>query len=352
MTDNVTALYSAISDYSAYYDGVDDDAAPCNLYGIKTLSKWFLVTLYCLVFILGFLGNGLVVCVLVKHRKQSNLTDICLFNLAFSDLVFVITLPFYSHLSMKGYWTFGDFMCHVISGFHRMGFFSSIFFMVIMTLDRYIVIVHGHKVARYRTMRLTLALTFISWILSLCVSLPSFIFTKVSNESGTQDECKFYPENKDWVRYDLFATNILGLVLPLLVMVVCYSRIIPVLVKMKTAKRHRIVKLILSIVAVFFLFWTPYNISLFLTYLQSEKIVSLECEGDKSLRRSIIVTEALAYTHCCLNPIIYAFVGQKFMRRALQMLKKWLPISSRDLSDGSSRRSSVQSRSSGMSFMM
>ncbi|KAF6725480.1 C-C chemokine receptor type 5 [Oryzias melastigma] len=352
MTD-VTYFVSTTTDYSSYYNSEEDDAAPCDLIAIKTFSKRCLITLYSLVFILGFLGNGLVVCVLVKHWKQSNLTDICLFNLAFSDLVFVITLPFYSHLSMMGYWTFGNFMCHVLSGFHRTGFFSSIFFMVIMTLDRYIVIVHGHrKVTRYRTIRLTIALTFISWILSLCVSLPSFIFTKVSNESGNQEECTFLPENKDWVRYDLFATNVLGLILPLLVMVVCYSRIIPVLMKMKTAKRHRVVKLILSIVAVFFLFWAPYNISLFLNYLHSENVVSVDCEGDKSLRGSIIVTEALAYTHSCLNPIIYAFVGQKFMRRALQMLKKWLPISTRDLSDGSSRRSSVQSRSSGMSFVM
>ncbi|RVE62412.1 hypothetical protein OJAV_G00156890 [Oryzias javanicus] len=318
---------------------------PCDYESVKVANTGILVTLYSLVFAVGLLGNGLVVCVLMKHWKQSNLTDICLFNLALSDLVFVITLPFYSHVLVKGYWTFGDFMCHVLSGFHRMGFFSSIFFMVIMTLDRYIVIVHGHKVARYRTMRLTLALTFISWILSLCVSLPSFLFTKVSNES--EDECLLLPENNHWYHYDLFATNILGLVLPLLVMVVCYSRIIPVLVKMKTAKKHRIVKLILSIVAVFFLFWAPYNISFFLNYLHSQHIIILTCSGDGNLRLAVSVTEAFAYTHCCLNPIIYAFVGQKFMRRTLQMLKKWLPSSVGDLSDSVSRRSSVVSRSSG-----
>ncbi|KAF6725443.1 putative C-C chemokine receptor type 3 [Oryzias melastigma] len=314
---------------------------PCDYEEVKVANTGILVTLYSLVFVLGLLGNGLVVCVLVKHWKQSNLTDICLFNLAVSDLVFVITLPFYSHFLVKGYWTFGNFMCHVLSGLHRTGFFSSIFFMVIMTLDRYIVIVHGHKVAQYRTMRLTIALTIITWILSLCVSLPSFILAE------SEDECLFLPENEHWHHYDLFATNVLGLILPLLVMVVSYSRIIPVLVKMKTAKRHRIVKLILSIVAVFFLFWAPYNISFFLNYLHLQNIIILTCNGDRNLRLAVSVTEAFAYTHCCLNPIIYAFVGQKFMRRTLQMLKKWLPISVGDLSDSSSRRSSVVSRSSG-----
>uniref|UniRef100_A0A3B3DJ61 G-protein coupled receptors family 1 profile domain-containing protein n=1 Tax=Oryzias melastigma TaxID=30732 RepID=A0A3B3DJ61_ORYME len=171
------------------------------------------------------------------------------------------------------------------------------------------------------------------------------VFLTISKIS--EDECLFLPENEHWHHYDLFATNVLGLILPLLVMVVSYSRIIPVLVKMKTAKRHRIVKLILSIVAVFFLFWAPYNISFFLNYLHLQNIIILTCNGDRNLRLAVSVTEAFAYTHCCLNPIIYAFVGQKFMRRTLQMLKKWLPISVGDLSDSSSRRSSVVSRSSG-----
>uniref|UniRef100_A0A3P9HC26 G-protein coupled receptors family 1 profile domain-containing protein n=2 Tax=Oryzias latipes TaxID=8090 RepID=A0A3P9HC26_ORYLA len=335
MAENWTFMFNFTSLPTGIYNFCDYDS-------VKVTNTGILVILYNLVFALGLLGNGLVVCVLVKHWKQSNLTDICLFNLALSDLLFVITLPFYSHVLVKGYWTFGDFMCHILSGFHRTGFLSSIFFMIILTLDRYIVILHSHKLAQYRTMRLTIALTLTSWILSACVSLPSFIFTKVSN-----DECYFLPETEDWHHYDLFATNILGLILPLLVMVACYSRIIPVLVKMKTAKKHRVVKLIISIVGVFFLFWAPFNISLFLNFLLSHDIIPHTCDSDKNLRLAVSVTEAFAYTHCCLNPIIYAFVGQKFMRRTLQMLKKWLPISTTDLLESVSRRSSVVSRSSG-----
>ncbi|KAF3859635.1 hypothetical protein F7725_022034 [Dissostichus mawsoni] len=60
-------------------------------------------------------SNGLVVCVLVKHRKQTNLTDICLLNLALSDLLFIVMLPFYSHYSRVGQWTFGDFLCRFAS---------------------------------------------------------------------------------------------------------------------------------------------------------------------------------------------------------------------------------------------
>uniref|UniRef100_A0A3B4FUX0 G-protein coupled receptors family 1 profile domain-containing protein n=1 Tax=Pundamilia nyererei TaxID=303518 RepID=A0A3B4FUX0_9CICH len=263
--------------YGNYSDFDYGDYAPANSTDVKEFSQVFLAILYSLVFILGFIGNGLVVCVLVKHRNQSNLTDICLFNLALSDLLFVFMLPFFSHNTRVGQWTFGDFMCRLISGSHHIGFFSSIFFMVVMTLDRYMIIMHAHRVARYRTKKAAIILTMLVWMLSLFVSLPDFIFIQETKESQ-KFGCDYPKESKVWEHYNLFTTNVLGLVIPVLVMV-----------------------------------------------------------G---------LTEALAYTHCCLNPIIYAFVGEKFMRRALQLLKRLMPGYSRDLTDSSFRRSSVMSRGS------
>ncbi|XP_035862361.1 C-C chemokine receptor type 2-like [Sander lucioperca] len=328
------------TDYSSYGDL--PDFAPCSNFDLKDFGKVFLPTLYSLVFILGFLGNGLVVCVFVKHCNQTNLTDICLFNLALSDLLFVLTLPFYSHYSMVGQWTFGDFMCHFTSGSHNTGFFSSIFFMIVMTLDRYVVIMHTQKVARYRTVRLGIAMTVFVWMLSLCVSLPVIIFTKVTNDSQ-QQACSYVPNNA-WKSYHTLTINVLGLMIPLLVMIVCYSRLIPILVNMRSAKKHRVIKLIVSIVIAFFIFWAPYNISLFLMFLKSEGVLPNNCNMESNLGLSVTVTETFAYTHCCLNPIIYAFVGQKFMKRALQLLRKWVPgillPSNRDLSDSSYRKSS------------
>lgn len=367
-----------VYDYPSYDEIEDNDVfTPSEPSDVGALAKVFLPTLYSLVFILGFIGmcvreresylhyialhiwciiwqivflstgNGLVVCVLLKHRNQTNLTDICLFNLAVSDLLFILTLPLYAHYSVVGEWTFGDVMCRFAAVSHNTGFFSSIFFMIVMTLDRYVVILHSLTLARYRTMRTGIALAALVWMLSLSVSVPAIIFTKVTNQSYGLG-CDYVPENYAWNLYNLFATNILGLVIPLLVMVACYSRIIPTLLNMRSAKRHRIVKLIISIVAAFFIFWAPYNICLFVNFLKIKG--KLQGNLDVSLRWAIAVTETFAYSHCCLNPIIYAFVGQKFMKRALQLLRNWVPglhlPSTGDVSDSSFRKSSVMSRSS------
>ncbi|KAK2844292.1 hypothetical protein Q5P01_010951 [Channa striata] len=344
------------SAYADYYDGGFQSAnySPCENGNMRDFGSVFLPTIYSLVFILGFIGNGLVVCVLVKHRNQTNLTDICLFNLAVSDLVFVLTLPFYCHYTVIGEWAFGDFMCRLVSGCHNTGFFSSIFLLIVMTLDRYVIIIHAHSVARYRTLRAGIAVTSVVWLISLFVSLPSFVLSKATNETGIMS-CSDIPDDPGWKRYKPITTNVLGLVVPLVVMVACYGRIIPTLVNMRTAKKHRVVKLIVAIVVVFFSCWAPYNISVFLRFLMSENKLEYydSCSLDKNLRLSVAVTETIAYIHCCLNPIIYAFVGQKFMKRAVQLLNKCVPglhiPFPSNVSDSSYRKSSIVSRSSQIS---
>ncbi|KAM3613825.1 uncharacterized protein V6R79_005534 [Siganus canaliculatus] len=340
MSGNTTDEY----DYSSYYDGGMDAFQPCDSGNVSSFGKVFVPTLYSLVCIFGFIGNGLVVCVLVKHRNKTNLTDICLFNLALSDLIFVFTLSFYTHFIVVSDWVFGDFMCRFLAICSETGFLSSIFFMIVMTLDRYVVILHALTVAKYRTLRAGIILTVCVWMLSFTISLPELIFTKLGNDTGS-NHCFYSPENQAWKLYSLVVKNILGLVIPLLVMVTCYSRIIPRLVNMRSAKKHRIVRLIIFIVVAFFLFWTPYNICLFLKYLYNQG----SCTLQENFALAVTVTETFAFTHCCLNPVIYAFVGQKFTKRVLQMVTAWVPgchwVSARGLSDSSYRKSSISSRS-------
>ncbi|XP_029359663.1 C-C chemokine receptor type 2-like isoform X2 [Echeneis naucrates] len=294
------------------------------------------------------MGNGVVVCVLVKHRKQTNMTDICLFNLALADLLFVLTLPFYAHFSAVSQWTMGDFFCRFITCCQQIGFLSSIFFMIAMTLDRYTVILHTHKAAWYRTLESTVIMSILVWIVSICLSVPASFYTTVKNASETL-VCARSQENHAWNLYHIFLANVLGLIVPMLVMVSCYCRIVPVVMNMKTAKKHRAVRLIIFLVAIFFLLWSPYNICIFLLFLQCQEKLPNDCSFDTNLKFSVIVTEVLAYTHCCLNPVIYAFFGHRFMKRVVKMLCEWASVIhsgfGRDF-PASIRRRSVSSRSS------
>ncbi|XP_034158890.2 C-C chemokine receptor type 5-like [Pangasianodon hypophthalmus] len=123
--------------------------------------------------------------------------------------------------------------------------------------------------------------------------------------------------------YSLIQLNILGLIIPLSVMVFCYSRIIPILMAMKSPKKNKAVRLMLVLVIVFFLFWTPYNIVIFLRFLNHLGYMT-RCHEHGNMAMQWV--ETLAVSHCCLNSIIYAFVGQKLRNFFLKILKEWFPL--------------------------
>ncbi|KAG7335604.1 hypothetical protein KOW79_000297 [Hemibagrus wyckioides] len=312
------------SEFLDYYGSIN--AFACDNISIRTFSKVFLPTLYSIVFIVGLIGNGLVLCVLVKYHKRSNMSDVCLFNLALSDLLFLLSLPFWAHYAAITQWVFGRFMCHAVTALYMLGFYGSIFFMILMTIDRYAVIVHTYTsiFSKYRSVRATIALILFMWTLSLGASLPIIIFSEVKNKSDGLTCSVEYPEGTAWRSLIYIELNILSLIIPLSVMVFCYSRIIPILMSMTSLKKHKAVRLMLVLVSVFFLFWTPYNVVIFLKFLHQLGYMST-CQWYQDLNMAMQWVETIAFTHCCLNPIIYAFVGQRFRNLFLKILKESFP---------------------------
>ncbi|KAG7335616.1 hypothetical protein KOW79_000309 [Hemibagrus wyckioides] len=144
LTVTVSTEQSIAEDYSDYDNLTPGAYSPHITTHIKAFSRVFLPTIYSIVFIVGLIGNGLVLCVLVKYHKRSNMSDVCLFNLALSDLLFLLSLPFWAHYAAITQWVFGRFMCHAVMALHMLGYYGSIFFMMLMTIDHYAVIVHTH----------------------------------------------------------------------------------------------------------------------------------------------------------------------------------------------------------------
>ncbi|XP_063056030.1 C-C chemokine receptor type 5-like [Engraulis encrasicolus] len=317
---------------------------PCKTGGWESFGQVFLPTLYSLVFVTGLLGNGLVVCVLLWFCRRCNLTDVCLLNLALSDLLFVLSLPLWATYAAKGSWPWNIAMCRLMTLLYTTGFYGSIGFMVAMTLDRYLLIVHPTLAVTWRTFKMSMLVIGAVWALSFMASLPSLMLVEVNTTANT---CGL--KDSWWRSFDFVEMNILGLVLPLSVMVFCYARIIPTLIRMRTHKKHKAIRLIVTVVATFFLFWTPYHIALFLHMLKEQGFLQdMDCHQMDQLDLAMKVTETVSFTHCCLNPIIYAFAGEKFCRLVVKMLGKQLPLCSMSRQYSTEHRSSVFSRSSEM----
>ncbi|NWY04544.1 CCR8 protein, partial [Nothoprocta ornata] len=279
--------------------------------------------LYSILFVTGLMGNALVVWVLIVFRKINAMTDVYLLNLAFSDLLFVFSLPFLAHYSAGGHWPFGKAMCKLISSAYFIGFYSSAFFITIMSIDRYLAIVRSVYALRVRTAARGAVTSLLLWAVAVLASAPAFLFFREVDDGNNTACVPHYPGSSNgWKIFSNFEVNAVGWLVPLAILIFCYYSILKNLQKCHTRNKYKAMKLVFIVVAVFFLFWTPINVVLFLDSLQNMYILD-DCRTSKRLALAMELAEAFSFAHCCLNPLIYAFVGEKFKKYLCEAFGKY-----------------------------
>ncbi|XP_044311487.1 CX3C chemokine receptor 1 [Varanus komodoensis] len=292
----------------------------CDKMDLQMSGRVFLPILYGLVFTIGLVGNSLVVFTILKSWHQKSITDIFLLNLAISDLLFVVSLPFWASYIIHG-WTLGNLSCQIVASFYSVGFFGGMLFISVISIDRYLAIVCATFVMKTRTANHAYPISVTIWVLAILFAAPHFAFIQKSENKCTS----LYPVQLEeiWPLFSYMEINILGFLLPLCIMIFCYLRIIKTLYSCKTNRKKRAIRLILMVVIVFFLFWTPYHVSLLLQVLRIYGVFNT-CSSLRLLDYMVHVTEPLAFSHCCLNPIIYAFAGEKFRKYLYQLVLRCL----------------------------
>ncbi|XP_058870533.1 C-C chemokine receptor type 4-like [Acipenser ruthenus] len=314
----------------------------CDKKDIVAFGARFLPVFYYLVFLLSMLGNGLVLFILFKYEKLANVTNILILSLVVSNLVFISSLPFWATYHSSE-WIFGSTMCKLPSTIYFIGFYSSILFLTLMTIDRYLSVVHAISAAKTRRRHYALISSTVVWCVSIAATIPEFILHDVreDNESSLLCEDTGYSNDimKRWKQLGFYKQIVIFFLLPLIVVLFCYTRIVTTIIKTRMQQKCWALKLIFIIVVIFFLCWTPYNVVIFLESLQN-----LESSTDDTCNNSLdyasYICRNLAYLHCCVNPVFFTFVGRKFQDHLTKFLRKEIPCI------GSQPQSSFSGRSS------
>uniref|UniRef100_A0A3P9DBN6 G-protein coupled receptors family 1 profile domain-containing protein n=1 Tax=Maylandia zebra TaxID=106582 RepID=A0A3P9DBN6_9CICH len=258
-------------------------------------------------FIISLIGNGLLLCVLFIYEKLTSVTTIFILNLTCSDLIFTITLPFWAvdHLH---HWVFGEFVCKFLTAAFFVGLYSSVILLTAMTVDRFILVVlhkwpSNHKCA--------IGACIAAWVISILASLSDAMKVKVESWEG-KNFC--YDESEDTLGHYLQVS--LLFFLPFAIIIFCYSAILMKVLQGLNRRKFRTVAVLLCIVAAFFICWGPYHIMLLIKSLNTNN----DCKVLKRLAVAYHICEMLAYSHCCMNPLLY-MLSQKLRKHLLSLLR-------------------------------
>ncbi|KAK7157548.1 hypothetical protein R3I93_008900 [Phoxinus phoxinus] len=317
--------FSADYNYTLYDEDCCGGGLVCEQDSSMHFDSIFIPVLYSLALVVGLLGNGLVLVVLWKKRQSLNVTDIFILHLSLADTLLLMTLPFWAVEAVKG-WIFGTTLCKLNGALFKINFYCGIFMLSCISLDRFLSIVYAVQMYSRKKPMATHCCCLMVWLFCILLSIPDWIFLVASKDSRRQDktECaSFYPPGH-WRLFSRLLYHILGFALPAIMMLVCYSCILLRLRRgSQGMQKKRAIRVIIALVLAFFINWTPLNITLIIDTMKNNQTTGFQtsCESSTALDIALTATSTLGYLHCCVNPVLYAFVGVKFRQHLLDILR-------------------------------
>ncbi|KAG7261540.1 hypothetical protein CRUP_000351 [Coryphaenoides rupestris] len=351
-------------DFSTIYDELnftynytefihDPITKPCESTPISDAVMIGVSVFYVLIFLLAIPGNLVVGLVIGLNPQPLSPSDLYLFNLAVADILLAVTLPFWATSVTLG-WVFGDAMCKLVSILQGLSFYVSILFLACISVDRYLAIVRAMDARKANRKLASWCVCAAVWLAGGLLSLPGFWnsatpSTNSSNGSGPLTMCAehYDPSSaNEWRLATRALCHTLGFILPLAVMLLCYGVTVRRLLHTKGGfQRQRAMRVIVAVVVAFLLCWMPYHMSVIADTFLRARIVLYNCPTRNAIDCAMFATQSLGLLHSCVNPVLYAFVGEKFRRRLEHVVKKTRVLDRTSMSSRPSRSSvSLESR--------
>ncbi|XP_061612927.1 C-C chemokine receptor type 10 [Phyllopteryx taeniolatus] len=320
LRDDPSAAYDSadyanwsLEDWQQTEDDYGDGGSEwCEAGRRESAIKVFQTCVFAAIFLSGVAGNVLVMSTFAAYRRRRrSATDAFLFQLALADLLLLLTLPLQAADTNVG-WIFSAPACKAVRAVYAVSTYSGLLLLACIGVERYLAVVRSRRTARRRCRSPAVgrAAAATVWPAATLFGLPEIFYSGVSG-SGADAYCGTLGGAD--VKTAADGTVIGVFALSFLVMAVCYSGIARVLRAgsggAKRWRRRRTLKLMLALVLLFLLFQLPHSV-----------VLSVKMARPLCALLPEYVTRTLAYARCCLNPVMYALVGQRFRGDVLELL--------------------------------
>ncbi|XP_036385307.1 C3a anaphylatoxin chemotactic receptor [Megalops cyprinoides] len=303
------------------------------------------IVLYSLTCLLGIPGNAFVIWI-AGFKMKRTVNTIWFVNLASADFLCCLSIPFsIVEIALDYHWPYGNVLCKVLPTVIILNMFASVFTLTLISLDRFALVIKPVWSQNHRSTALASVLCIAAWCMALALSLPSMIYREVHTEASN-DICTYdHSSAGSSVVKSIHVTRfVFGFLLPLTVIIICYSLIAGKVSRSSFSKSQKAFRIILGVIVAFFVCWLPYHIVGLL----------MEYGGDIATSPMMGLLDqlsvSLAYINSCLNPLLYVFMGQDFKEKVKLSLRRVLENAfSEDMTRSTVHSRGQQSRTTGSS---
>ncbi|XP_064637445.1 cholecystokinin receptor type A-like isoform X2 [Lineus longissimus] len=192
--------------------------------GPQQLSKELMITLYSCIFVIGVVGNALVIVTLIQNKRMRTVTNVLLLNLSISDLLLVVLcMPFTLIGVLLKNFIFGPFMCPTIRYLQGVSVGVSAFTLVAIAMERFFAICQPLRSRRWQTLSHSYKLIVAVWITTGIINIPTAVFTKLWELKNGAHKCiEELPDPTFEKIYQVFIATVF-LLLPFILMLLAYT---------------------------------------------------------------------------------------------------------------------------------
>ncbi|XP_071969060.1 C3a anaphylatoxin chemotactic receptor-like [Engystomops pustulosus] len=268
------------------------------------------ITLFSIIFILGIIGNGLVIWI-AGFRMKKTISAVWFLNLAIADFLCCASLPL--RLVMLFYLFTSSVFATCISSMivFSINMSASVLLLTAMSVDRWVSVMWPFWAKVHRTQKLLRITAGIIWVMSFLIS-GSLITIHWFVLNDLSEWCYEVPYKLYYRKTVYLIKLFIMFVIPFLIIFTSYVTIFLKLRKTKRPQRsQRPYRIITAVILCFFICWAPYYIWP-LTFNRNTNRYQF------FIVNTIII--GLASLNSCINPIIYVFMGQDFRHGFLRSI--------------------------------
>ncbi|XP_077318740.1 proteinase-activated receptor 3-like [Lithobates pipiens] len=272
----------------------------------SSTSTKLIPSMYIIVILIGIPANTLILWMLFS-KTRTVCTAIFYTNLAISDLLFCLMLPFKAAYHLNGNnWIFGEAMCRVVTICFYGNMYCSILLLMCISVSRYVAIVHPFLYRSLPKRTCAIFLCCYVWITVLMFMMPFFTKQQTYNLKELQLlSCNdIYETSADKFQlYYFISLAVFGYLVPFTMIIFCNFSIIRTL-ETQDQKQFMYLKITILLLLIFTLCFTPSNIILIIHQ------VNYHYNNKDELYGSYLIALCFSSLNSCLDPFLYFLMSE------------------------------------------